>query len=127
LPNTAITFNNFILYGAYHGCKNQSVFLTRALKMNKWVNEFKVVVILTSLFLTLGIVVWQIYNYIELGVWHPLSVLTVLRGEQIKWSFFQNAWIDLYKILDILPLSVFTLLIGIMALLSYPKDEGHLM
>jgi hypothetical protein len=95
--------------------------------MNKWVNEFKVVVILTSLFLTLGIVVWQIYNYIELGVWHPLSVLTVLRWEQIKWSFFQNAWIDLYKILDILPLSVFTLLIGIMALLSYPKDEGHLM
>lgn len=95
--------------------------------MNKWVNEFKVVVILTSLFLTLGIVVWQIYNYIELGAWHPLSVLTVLRGEQIKWSFFPNAWIDLYKILDILPLSVFTLLIGIMALLSYPKDEDHLM
>jgi hypothetical protein len=65
---------------------------------------------------TTGIIGWQVYKYMRIGEWYPLSVISALRWCNVQWSFFPTEWFGLYKILDYLPLSVATIIVCIISL-----------
>jgi hypothetical protein len=60
----------------------------------------------------LGIFIWQIYEYLRSGEWRPVSVITALRWCNIEWSNFPAQWIGVHKILDQVPLSFVSLIVG---------------
>ena len=58
-----------------------------------------------SIMAPFGVLVYQIYWYLRIGEWEPLSVITGLRWMKVDWAFHPNEWIGLYKILNDMPLA----------------------
>ena len=62
----------------------------------------------------LGIVLWQIYIFLKSGQWLSLSVISALNWCQVEWAIVPTEWFGLYKVLNWLPLSLTSLIIGSM-------------
>ncbi len=69
----------------------------------------------------LGIWGYQIYQYLKIGEWVRISVITVLRYNEVSWAWYPTEWIGVHKILDNIPVSIASCAIGI--LLTYVLIE----
>jgi hypothetical protein len=54
----------------------------------------------------IGLVGWQIYHYLQVGQWQPISVITALQYCEVGWAYNPTKWIGLYRVLDFIPLSL---------------------
>jgi hypothetical protein len=61
----------------------------------------------------IGILGWQVYTYLKLGIWQSLSVITALLWLNIDWARSPHDWLGVYKVLDGMPLSLAAFLIGV--------------
>ena len=59
-----------------------------------------------------GIVGWQIYSYLRLGAWQPLSIITALTWLNVDWARSPHDWVGVHKVLTGIPLSLAALLGG---------------
>jgi hypothetical protein len=59
-----------------------------------------------------GILGWQVYSYLKLGVWQPLSVVTALVWLNDPWARSPTDWLGVHKMLDEMPLSLGAFLAG---------------
>jgi hypothetical protein len=57
----------------------------------------------------LSIWFYQIFTFLRSGDWAPISVVTALGWLKIEWALFPTQWLGAHKILDFLPLSLFSL------------------
>ncbi len=54
----------------------------------------------------IGIVGWQIYEYLRHDIWNSLSVVSALQWWGVKWANAPTDWVGLHRILDWIPLSL---------------------
>ncbi len=64
-----------------------------------------------------AIAVWfyQIYIFLLNGFWMSISVVTALSWLKVQWALAPSQWLGLHKILDFLPLSLFSLGIAVVS------------
>lgn len=53
----------------------------------------------------IGILGYQVYIYLRLGYWVPISVVTALGWLNSAWALAPTEWLGLHKVLGFLPLS----------------------
>jgi len=70
-------------------------------------------VLVGSIVIALGILVWQAYTYLRFGHWLPLSIVTALQWIDIEWAASPSDWIGFHKFLDATPLSLAIFLTGL--------------
>ncbi len=66
------------------------------------------VLTIASLVLTgaLAVLVYQLYGWLRLGVWQPISVVTGLLWLKVSWAQSPSDWIGLHELLAWCPLSL---------------------
>jgi hypothetical protein len=73
---------------------------------------------LALIFGGLGIVGWQVYEYLRYNTWNSASVITALQWMKIHWAMNPTDWIGLHNILSMTPLSLTMIAIGWMVVMS---------
>lgn len=68
-------------------------------------DNISAIALILLLFGGLGVLGWQVYEYLKVGVWVPISIITALEWMQVQWAFSPNDWVGLHNILKKLPLS----------------------
>lgn len=66
----------------------------------------------------LGVVGWQVYEYLRYNSWDSISIITALQWMKIQWAFNPTDWIGLYNILGMVPLSLTMIVVGWMVVMS---------
>ena len=69
-------------------------------------NDISAIALILLLFGGLGVLGWQVYEYLKLGVWTPISIITALEWMQVQWAYSPNDWVGLHNIFQKIPLSV---------------------
>ena len=49
---------------------------------------------------------YQILTYLKTGFWQSISVINVMQYYGIKWAFVPNDWLGLWKLLNMVNISV---------------------
>jgi hypothetical protein len=84
--------------------------------------------IAVPIFSGICLVVWQIYRYLRYDVWTTVSVIDALQWSSVKWAHNPTDWLGLYRILDLMPLSLALPSIGItitmLAMLVLAHNQG---
>ena len=78
----------------------------------------KFLVCLAFIFGGLGVVGWQVYEYLRYNTWNSLSVINAMQWMKIQWALNPADWIGLYNILCMIPLSLTMIVIGWMVVMS---------
>lgn len=79
---------------------------------------FKFIAALALIFGGVGVVGWQVYEYLRYNIWSSVSVITALQWMKIQWALNPTDWIGLYNILRMIPLSLTMIVIGWMVVMS---------
>jgi hypothetical protein len=69
-------------------------------------NDIGAIALILLLLGGLGVLGWQVYEYLRLGVWTPISIITALEWMQVQWAYSPNDWVGLHNILEKMPLSM---------------------
>lgn len=87
--------------------------------MNTDKDDFiKFIAAITLIFGGLGVVGWQVYEFLRNNSWNPVSVVTALQWMKIQWALNPTDWIGLYNILQMVPLSLMMIVSGWMVVMS---------
>ena len=89
------------------------------------VEDYRVIVGITVLvilklasyvLIALGVIAlgFQIFAYLRLGVWPPLSLLSVLHIFDMQWATNPGSWKGLWNVLNFLPLSGSLIVLGVL-------------
>ncbi len=78
--------------------------------------------VLGFILVPIGIVGWQIYEYLRHDIWNSLSVVSALQWGGVKWANAPTDWVGLHRILDWMPLSLALVAIGILILVGLNTD-----
>lgn len=68
---------------------------------------------LIALGLALAIVIYQLYLWLRVGQWTPISLVRPLAFLEIDWAISPTDWRGFHRILDAIPLSLFVFLWGL--------------
>lgn len=80
---------------------------------NAFLENLGVILVLLGCLGTIGIFTYQIYAYLQFGFWVPISLVSALGWLKSEWALNPTQWIGFHSILDFLPLSVASFVIGI--------------
>lgn len=47
-----------------------------------------------------GMIGFQIYTYLKVGYWQPISMISVLQYFGVVWAFAPKDWLGIWKICD---------------------------
>lgn len=99
--------------------------MSREVKTTKdWIGVASLLVI-GSFLSGLSILGWQVYGYLRLEVWEPISVIDALRYANMKWATLPTDWIGLYRVVGWVPLSLFLPITGVvLAFIAGLQDES---
>lgn len=78
----------------------------------------KFIAALALIFGGVGVVGWQVYEYLRYNVWSPVSVVTALQWLKVQWALNPADWVGLYNILRMIPLSLTMIVMGWMVVMS---------
>ncbi len=56
---------------------------------------------------------FQLYHLVRFGEWMPISVIWVLQRARVEWALYPGDWIGVHKLLDWLPLSLASVVMGL--------------
>lgn len=56
---------------------------------------------------------FQLYHLLRYGEWMPISVIWALQRARVEWALYPGDWIGVYKLLDWLPLSLVSVVVGL--------------
>lgn len=72
-------------------------------------------VAILSILASVGIVIYQTYEWLRYGDWIKISVLQLLSfSEELQsWIYYPTEWVGVHKIFELIPLSLALFLIGI--------------
>jgi hypothetical protein len=63
-----------------------------------------------------GILIWQAYQFLRIGLWNPISFTTLLSfigiPEFASWATYPTDWVGFHKVLSHIPASLLLMVIG---------------
>jgi hypothetical protein len=66
----------------------------------------------------LAIIFWQVYAYLRFSIWNEVSLITALMWIDSNWATYPTDWIGLHNLLQKIPLSGLSFLIGFLVSLA---------
>lgn len=78
----------------------------------------KFIAALALIFGGVGVIGWQVYEYLRYSIWNPVSVVAALQWMKIQWASNPTDWIGLFNILTMIPLSLASIALGWIVVLS---------
>jgi len=85
---------------------------------NEQTDLIKFVAALALIFVGVGTVGWQVYEYLRYSIWNPVSVIDALQWMKIQWALNPTDWIGLYNMLKMVPMSLTLIVIGWIVVMS---------
>jgi len=86
---------------------------------DKDTNEIAFAIFMLGFFLgPIGIVGWQIYEYLRHDIWNSVSVVSALQWLGVKWAIVPTDWVGLHRILEWTPMSLTLVAIGVLILVT---------
>lgn len=67
--------------------------------------------------LAIGIILIQIYDFLRTGSWESFTVIHFLTDLGSEWAIEPNNWYGLWNILSYIPMSIATLIIGLVVVI----------
>ena len=92
---------------------------------------FTLAVFLVPMLVGVAVLGWQVYHWLYTGDWTSRSMLDVLRWAAMsaemsdEWIQNPTSWLGLWKLLNWLPLSATTIVIGFTVLAVFAFDRSH--
>ena len=83
-----------------------------------WAALWLFVAITGTICFGVGTSIWQVYHYLQYGIWTSVSVIDAFQWAGMKWAQVPTAWLGLHRILDWCPLSLALPSIGIFLAVS---------
>jgi len=90
--------------------------------IDKTVVFFLVHLVLGCFLVPIGIVGWQIYEYLRHDIWSSMSIVSALQWGGVKWASAPTDWVGLHRILEWMPLSLTFVVVGILILVAANTD-----
>lgn len=64
----------------------------------------------------IGVLVWQVLQFMKFGIWNPVSVISALELMKVQWAFEPNDWMGIHEIFKFMPLSLSMMMPVLLAL-----------
>jgi hypothetical protein len=71
----------------------------------------------------LGLFGWQTYTWLRTSAWISISVVKALTWLNIPWATSPKDWLGLHQLLDLTPLAIALLVLGVIGLLIAATNE----